>query len=86
MIDVCFLFVSVSTELHVSNGDHSVTSLVCSGCKSKSRDIRLFLKRSFLGAFKNLRKRTVSLLMSVYPSVRPHGTGRLPLDSFFYGV
>jgi hypothetical protein len=48
--------------------------------------IRLFLKRSFLGAFKHLQKKAISFIMFVYPSVRPrdcpHGTGRLPLDNF----
>jgi len=35
----------------------------------------------FLGAFAKLRKTTVSFVMSVRPSVRPHGT-RLPLNRF----
>ena len=39
-----------------------------------------------LGAFAKLRKATISFVMSVRlffsPSVCPHGTTRLPLDSF----
>jgi len=37
---------------------------------------------TFLGASEKLRKATVSFDMSVRPSVRPHGTTRLPLDLF----
>jgi hypothetical protein len=33
-----------------------------------------------LGAFTKLRKAAVSFVVSVFPSVRPHGTNRLPLD------
>ena len=36
----------------------------------------------FLGAFARLRKTSVSFIMSVCSSVRPHGTTRLPLDGF----
>ena len=36
----------------------------------------------FLGAFAELRKATIIFVMSVRPSVRPHGTTRLPLDVF----
>jgi hypothetical protein len=39
-----------------------------------------------LGAFVTFPKSTISLVMSVWravcPSVRPHGTTRLPLDGF----
>ena len=34
----------------------------------------------FLGAFANLQKATISFVMSVRPSVSPHGTTRFPLD------
>jgi len=34
----------------------------------------------FLGAFAELRKATISFVMSFRPSVYPHGTTRLPLD------
>ena len=37
---------------------------------------------SFLCAFAKLRKTTVSFVMSVRPSVRPHGTIRPPVDGF----
>jgi hypothetical protein len=33
----------------------------------------------FLGAFAKLRKATISFVTSVFPSVCPHGTARLPL-------
>jgi hypothetical protein len=36
----------------------------------------------FLGAFEKLRKATISLVVSVRPSVRSHGTYRLLLDGF----
>jgi hypothetical protein len=36
----------------------------------------------FLGAFAKFRKATISFVMSVCPSVRPHGTTRLPQGSF----
>jgi hypothetical protein len=36
----------------------------------------------FLGAFAKLRKATISFLISVRPSVRPHCTTQLPLDIF----
>ena len=35
-----------------------------------------------LGAFAILRKTTISFVMSVYLSVRPHGTTRLPVGGF----
>jgi len=39
---------------------------------------------SFLGVFAKLQKATISFVMSpsVRPSVRPHGTARLPLDEY----
>jgi hypothetical protein len=36
-----------------------------------------------LGAFAKLRKATISFVMSVGLSVRPHGTTRLPLDDLY---
>ena len=36
----------------------------------------------FLGELAKLRKTTISSVMSVGPSVCPHGTTRLPLDGF----
>ena len=42
----------------------------------------LFVSHWFLGAFAKLRKPTISVVISVLPSVRPHGTTRLPLDGF----
>jgi hypothetical protein len=38
--------------------------------------------RLVLGGIAELRKATVSSAVSVYPSVRPHGTTLLPLDEF----
>jgi len=35
-----------------------------------------------LGAFANLRNETTSFVMSVCPSVRPHGSAGLPQDGF----
>jgi len=37
---------------------------------------------NFLGTFAKLRKATISFVTSVRPSVRPHGTIRLPPDGF----
>ena len=37
---------------------------------------------AFLGAFAKFRKATISFVMSVRLSVRPHETARLPLDGF----
>jgi len=42
----------------------------------------LFLFVTFLGAFAKLRKATISFVMSVRLSVRPHRTARLPLEGF----
>jgi hypothetical protein len=36
----------------------------------------------FLGAFTKLREETISVVMSVCLSVRPHGTTQLALDGF----
>jgi len=36
----------------------------------------------FLDEFVKSRKATVTFVMSVYPSVHPHGTTCLPLDGF----
>jgi hypothetical protein len=41
---------------------------------------------SLLDAFAKLRKATVSFVMSVCPSVRPHGTTRLPLDEVSWNL
>jgi len=41
---------------------------------------------TFLGAFAELRKATSSFVMSVCPSVCPHGTTRLPLDLIFIKI
>ena len=35
-----------------------------------------------LGAFANLRNETISFVMSVRPSLRQHGSARLPQDGF----
>jgi len=37
---------------------------------------------TFLGAFTKLKKVTISFVMSVHPSVCPHGETRLPMDRF----
>jgi hypothetical protein len=39
-----------------------------------------------LGAFANLRNVIINLVMSVRPSVHPHGTARLPLDGFWLNL
>jgi hypothetical protein len=36
----------------------------------------------FLCTFAKLRKAVINFVMSVLPSVRPHGTTRLPLDGY----
>ena len=41
---------------------------------------------SFLGTFAKLRKATISVVMSVCPSVHPHGVTRLPLEGFSLNV
>jgi hypothetical protein len=56
----------------------------------KCRDVEYFFKQSpkstlgfaYLGASAKLLTAAVSFGMSVCPSVRPHGTTRLPLDGF----
>ena len=40
----------------------------------------------FLGAFSKLQKVTISFVMSVRSSVRPHGTTRLPLGGFSWNL
>jgi len=39
-----------------------------------------------LGAFAKLRKATNSFVMSVVPSVCPHGTIRFPMDRFLWNL
>ena len=39
--------------------------------------------KEFLGAFATLLKATLSFVMSVSPSVRRHGTSKLPLKDFY---
>ena len=41
---------------------------------------------TFLGGFAKLRKATISFVMSVCPSIGPHGTTRLLLDGFSWSV
>jgi hypothetical protein len=43
-------------------------------------------RQIFLGEFAKLWKPTVSVIMYVCPSVRPHGTTRLPLDRFWLNL
>jgi hypothetical protein len=40
----------------------------------------------FLGAFSNVRKAPISFVMSIRPSVCPHGSTRLPLDGFAWDL
>jgi hypothetical protein len=40
----------------------------------------------FLGAFAKSRKATITFVLSVRPSVRPHGRTRLPLDGFSWNL
>ena len=42
----------------------------------------LIYSSDFLGAFAKLRKASISFVMSVRPSVCPHGTARLTMDGF----
>ena len=39
-------------------------------------------KNAFLGSFAELRKTTINFVMSVRPSICPHGTTRLSMDRF----
>jgi len=43
------------------------------------RNLAIFMSR-FIGAFEKFRKASISFVMSVSPSVRPHGTTWLPTD------
>jgi len=45
-------------------------------------DVSISVQCQVLGAFAKLRKATVSTVVSVRSSVRPHGTTRLPVDEF----
>ena len=47
---------------------------------ARTRTIQLYTL--FLGSFATLLKATISFVMSVRLSVRPHGTTLLPLDGF----
>ena len=44
------------------------------------------LTLQFLGAFAKLRKVTISFVVSVCPSVHPHGTTRLPLGGLWWNL
>jgi len=60
-----------------------LTAAVCRMLRSSKSE--LSQKRQshrFLGAFAKLRKATISFVMTVRLSVRPHGTTQLPLDGF----
>jgi hypothetical protein len=37
----------------------------------------------FLGVFAKLQKVTFGIVMSVSPTIRPHGTAQLPCGGFF---
>jgi len=50
--------------------------------KTDRRDFYQSPKQIFLGTFAKLRKSAISIVMSVCPSVCPHGTTRLPLNGF----
>ena len=80
---------------HGQRGRSSVASLghtvcgLCYGVDSRKVRARLMAKVQtflFLGAFAKFRKATIRFVMfvcpSVHPSVRPHGTTRLPLGGF----
>ena len=49
-------------------------------------EISLLQINTFLDAFTKLRKAITSFVMSVCPSIRPHGTTRLPLDEFSWNL
>jgi hypothetical protein len=46
---------------------------------------QLIMSGTFLGAFAKSRRTTISVVISVRPSVRSHGTTRLPLDGCWWG-
>jgi hypothetical protein len=47
---------------------------------------KVLLDKSFLDAFSKLLKVTISFVIYVCLSVRPHGTTRLPLDGFSWNL
>ena len=54
---------------------------MCVACKLQVEQTSITLE--ILGAFsKTAKKKTIKFVMSACPSVRPHGTTRLPLDGF----
>ena len=90
-----FLKVSV-TSYQVTWCHNSGKHNTCFNCRGKIKFIaliNLLFKKDlfsvtplFLGAFTKLRKATISFVMSVCPSVRQHGTIRLPLDGFSWSL
>jgi hypothetical protein len=83
------------SQLHHSRGHHAITSQVLKSNKVSQKrtwiagwfvcltdthyKINEFL---FLGALEKLRKTSITFVMSVCLSVRPHGTARIPLYGF----
>jgi hypothetical protein len=47
-----------------------------------SAEYRMFIVSAVLGAFAKFQKATISFIVSVSLSVRPHGKTRLPLQGF----
>ena len=68
LVVLILLFLSIPDILHLS--------------KQPARKISLLDLVSFLGTLAKLRKVTISVVMSVCLSVRPHGTTRFSLDGF----
>jgi hypothetical protein len=72
-----------------------ITAAECVYCAVRTAYIRLRLRSLITfrwlisvlsGAFAKLRKATISFVVSVRPSVCPHGTTRLPLDGFSWNL
>ena len=84
-----FLFVLKSGSLNLQEPTVTAQGLLYLYVHNSRLDIYIYIyiyiytqHVTFLGAFGTLQKVTISFVMSVRPSVCPHGTSRLPLDGF----
>ena len=74
--------ISLSVYQPISLSVYQPITSLWSAIVKENSTVCVILEWFILGAMAKLRKVTVKFVMSVCPSVRPHGTSRLPLDGF----
>ena len=75
-------WIQIITPFHIACQSYLMSPHNCSVYEKLFICIRALLKLMLLGSYAKLKERTISFVISVCPSVRPHSTTRFPLDGF----